>query len=112
MQVPPTAQHGLLGRAFQHPNTKRAGCSTWRNSHANETEFALRCQKVIDMLTKWSEQYDDLWMPFRDISRKLRWTRRDHEDIRNALIDQERIETDSIVTGGRPKAVYRLRSSK
>jgi hypothetical protein len=82
------------------------------NSHANETEFALRCQKVIDMLTKWSEQFGDLWMPFRDISRKLRWTRRDHEDIRNALIDQERIETDSIVTGGRPKAVYRLRSTK
>ena len=26
------------------------------NSHANETEFALRCQKVIDMLTKCSEQ--------------------------------------------------------
>ncbi len=74
------------------------------NSHANETEFALRCQKVVDMLTKWFEQYGDLWMPFRDISRKLRWTRRDHEDIRNASIDQERIETDSIVTGGRPKA--------
>jgi hypothetical protein len=82
------------------------------NSHANETEFAQRCHKVIEMLTKWSEQYGDLWMPFRDISRKLRWTRRDHEDIRNALVDQERIETDSLVSGGRPKAVYRIRSSK
>jgi len=81
------------------------------NSYANENEFALRCQKVVDMLTKWSEQYGDLWMPYRDISRKLRWSRRDHEDIRNTLVDQERIETDSVVSGGRPKIVYRLRST-
>jgi hypothetical protein len=51
-------------------------------------------------------------MPYRDISRKLRWNRREHEDIRNALVDQERIETDSVVSGGRPKIVYRLRCLK
>jgi hypothetical protein len=82
------------------------------NAYSNENDFAQRCQKVIDLLTKWSEQCGDTWMPYRDISRKLRWNRREHEDIRNALIDQERIETDSIVSGGRPKIVYRLRSTK
>jgi hypothetical protein len=48
-------------------------------------------------------------MPFRDLSRTLRWSRRDHEEVRDALIDQERIETDTLNTGGRPKHVYRLR---
>jgi len=82
------------------------------NAYSNENDFAMRCQKVIDLLSKWSEQFGETWMPYRDISRKLRWNRREHEDIRNALIDQERIETDSLVSGGRPKIVYRLRSPK
>jgi len=82
------------------------------NAYSNENDFAMRCQKVIEMLSKWSEKFGDTWMPYRDISRKLRWNRREHEDIRNALVDQERIETDSVVSGGRPKIVYRLRSPK
>jgi hypothetical protein len=82
------------------------------NAYSNENDFAMRCQRVIDLLSKWSEQFGDTWMPYRDISRKLRWNRREHEDIRNALVDQERIETDSVVSGGRPKIVYRLRSLK
>jgi len=82
------------------------------NAYSNENDFAMRCQRVIDLLSKWSEQFGETWMPYRDISRKLRWNRREHEDIRNALVDQERIETDSVVSGGRPKIVYRLRSLK
>ena len=82
------------------------------NAYSNENDFAMRCQRVIDLLSKWSEQFGDTWMPYRDISRKLRWNRREHEDIRNALVDQERIETDSVVSGGRPKIVYRLRCLK
>jgi hypothetical protein len=82
------------------------------NAYSNENDFAMRCQRVIDLLSKWSEQFGETWMPYRDISRKLRWNRREHEDIRNALVDQERIETDSVVSGGRPKIVYRLRCLK
>ena len=81
-------------------------------SYCNEEDFERRLQKVIEMLSKWSEKFRGTWMPDREISRKLRWNRREHEDIRNALVDQERIETDSVVSGGRPKIVYRLRSPK
>jgi hypothetical protein len=82
------------------------------NAYSNDNDFSLRCQKVIALLTGWGEQHGDAWMPYRDISRKLRWSRREHEDVRNALIDQERIETGSLVSGGRPKIVYRLRAPK
>jgi hypothetical protein len=49
-------------------------------------------------------------MSFRDLARKFRWSRRDHDDIRTALSDQDHIETNLIPTGGRPKLVYRLKS--
>jgi hypothetical protein len=48
-------------------------------------------------------------MSFRDLARKFRWSRRDHDEIRTALADQDRIETNLVATGGRPKLVYRLK---
>ena len=82
-----------------------AGC------HVSETEFDQRCKRVVEALTAWRSQHGDLWMPYRDLSRKFRWSRREHEDIRDALIDQERIETDTVTTNGRPKLMYRLRGA-
>lgn len=78
-------------------------------SHVSETEFEGRCKRVIDALSAWRALHGELWMPYRDLSRKFRWSRREHDEIRNALSDQERIETDVVTTQGRPKLVYRLR---
>jgi hypothetical protein len=78
--------------------------------HVSETEFDQRCKRVVELLTAWQAQHGDAWMPYRDLSRKLRWSRREHEEVREALIDQERIDTDVVTTTGRPKLVYRLRA--
>ena len=75
-----------------------------------DTEFDQRCKRLVELLLTWHERHGDAWMPFRDISRKLRWTRREHEEVREALIDQERIKTDAVTTTGRPRLVYRLAS--
>lgn len=82
-----------------------AGC------HVSETEFDQRCKRVVEALSAWQAQHGHLWMPYRDLSRRFRWSRREHEEIRDALIDQERIETDTVTTSGRPKLMYRLRSN-
>jgi hypothetical protein len=52
------------------------------------------------------------WVDYRDITRKFRWSRRDHDDLRNSLIDQELIEVVTVATGGRPRMVYRLRGGQ
>lgn len=80
-------------------------------AHASETEFEKRCKQVVDALTAWRDQHGDGWMAYRDLSRRFRWSRREHEEIRDALLDQERIETDAVRTGGRPRLVYRLHKS-
>lgn len=76
----------------------------------HESEFEQKCQLVLETLTAWQREYGDEWMPFRDIARKHRWPRREHDAIREALIDQERIETDYLKPegAGRPKFVCRL----
>jgi hypothetical protein len=79
------------------------------SAYSTETEFAQRCQKVLDMLISWQKENGEKWMPYRDIVRKYRWSRKEHEDIRNALIDQERIDTDQLKSGGRPRLVYRMK---
>lgn len=81
------------------------------NMHAGESEFERRCNKVIEALTSHRDRNESAWMDYRDLSRRFRWSRRDHEEIRQSLLDQERIETDAITTGGRPRLVYRLRES-
>ena len=45
----------------------------------------------------------------RDVSRKLRWSRRDHDEIRQSLLDQELIEYAVERTGGPPRHLYRLK---
>jgi hypothetical protein len=80
------------------------------NCHLSESEFDQRCKRVIEALQAWRREHGDAWMSFRDLARKFRWSRRDHDDIRTALSDQDHIETNLIPTGGRPKLVYRLKS--
>jgi len=78
--------------------------------HVSDTEFDQRCKRVIELLTAWQGEHGDAWMPYREVSRKLRWSRREHEEVREVLVDQERISTDTVTTLGRPKLMYRLRA--
>ena len=47
-------------------------------------------------------------MPYPLVARKHRWPRREHEAIREALIDQEVIQTGVAKTPGRTGQMYRL----
>ncbi len=73
-----------------------------------ESEFEQKCQTVVMTLTAWSKKNGDEWMPYHLITRKHRWSRREHEAIREALVDQRLIEVEILKTTGRPGFAYRL----
>ncbi len=75
--------------------------------HVSDSDFDHRCQRLLQVLIEWESRHDDPWMPYREITRRLRWCPREHDEVRQALIDQERIEVDTQQTGGRPRLVYR-----
>ena len=76
--------------------------------HVSDSDFEAKCKQVVEVLHRWRDQQGDDWMPFRDVSRKLRWSKRDHDEIRATLLQQEQIEYDTIKTNGRPRQSYRL----
>jgi hypothetical protein len=77
-------------------------------SHASESDFDAKRKRLLDVLAKWQAQHGDRWMPFWTINRKLPWSRKEHEEVRNTLIAQRLIEFGTHQTGGRPGEVYRL----
>jgi len=76
-----------------------------------ESEFEQKCQAVVLTLTAWSKKNGDEWMPYHLITRKHRWPPREHEAIREALVDQRLIEVDTVKTTGRPGFLYRLQTA-
>ncbi|MCA9091241.1 MAG: bifunctional DNA primase/polymerase [Planctomycetaceae bacterium] len=76
--------------------------------HFHESEFEQKCQAVLATLAVWHKQNGDEWMPYHLITRKHRWPPREHEAIREALVDQRLIEVNVVKTSGRPGFVYRL----
>jgi hypothetical protein len=77
-------------------------------SHVSDGEFDHRCKRVLEVLRERRKRHKDGWVTYREISRCLRWTRREHDEVRDALIDQERIQVDAVRTNGRPRLLYRL----
>ncbi len=78
--------------------------------HVAEGEFDARCKRMLEVLTLWRQRRGDAWMPHWELSRRLKWSDKDIEEVRNALRGQRRIEHDVGSTpGGGPVAVrYRL----
>jgi hypothetical protein len=83
-----------------------AGC------HASESDFDSKRKRLLEVLLKWRQQHGYEWMPFRVINRKLPWTGREHEEVRDTLVAQRLIEYQITSTGGRPGGVYRLASQR
>ena len=75
--------------------------------HVSDGDFDQRCKRLIETLLEWRSRKGDRWMPYWEITRRLRWTRREHDEVREALIDQERIEAEFQKTRGRPRYAYR-----
>jgi hypothetical protein len=79
--------------------------------HASESDFDAKRKRLLDVLTKWQATEGDKWMPFWMINRRLPWTGREHEEVRDTLLQQRLIEYQVLKPGpkgGRPTAGYRL----
>jgi hypothetical protein len=78
--------------------------------HACESEFDGKRKRLLDVLDQWRRQHGDEWMPFWRINRKLPWSHREHEEVRDTLLHQRLIESQVLTTGkrGRPGLSYRL----
>jgi hypothetical protein len=82
--------------------------------HACESEFDGKRKRLLDVLDQWRQQHGEEWMPFWRINRKLPWSRREHEEVRDTLIQQRLIEFRHLLPGlqgGRPGMCYRLLNS-
>jgi hypothetical protein len=77
---------------------------------ASESEFDGKRKRLLDVLEQWRRQHGDEWMPFWKVNRKLPWSNREHEEVRDTLLQQRLIESQLHTTGrrGRPGLFYRL----
>jgi hypothetical protein len=78
--------------------------------YASESEFDGKRKRLLDVLDQWRRQHGDEWMPFWKVNRKLPWSNREHEEVRETLLQQRLIESQLHTTGrrGRPGLFYRL----
>jgi len=51
-------------------------------------------------------------MPFWMVNRKLPWTGREHDEVRETLIAQRLLDVHITQTCGRPATLYRLATSR
>lgn len=79
--------------------------------HMVSSPFADRQKRLLELLEAWQKTNGDKWCPYHHITRKLRWTPREHDDLRNSLIEANLIEympSGNLGTKGRPVRLYRL----
>ncbi len=78
--------------------------------HVAEGEFDARCKRMLEVLGNWRKRRGDGWMPHWYLARRLGWSDRDIEEVRKALVGQQRIayEIGSTSEGGRIAQRYRL----
>ena len=78
--------------------------------YASESDFAQRCEQIIALLRRWQTEHGDRPMPFWMIARSLRWSSREHEEVRDALVAQHRITVCATNTAsrGRHGMAYRI----
>ena len=74
----------------------------------SEDRFEAKMQALVSLLRDWHREHRGDWMPYHQIARKLRWPKREHEEIRDTLIDARMIEVGRAETNGRPALLYRL----
>jgi hypothetical protein len=94
--------------AFVEHQTKRM--LYMARHYASESDFDAKRKRLLDLLDQWQHEHGDEWMPFWKITRKLPWSNREHEEVRDTLLHQRLIESEVLKTGrrGRPGVFYRL----
>lgn len=78
--------------------------------HVAEGDFDSKCKRMIEVLAAWRQRNGDAWIPYWYLSRRLKWSEREVQEVRDALVGQERIafESGSTLKGGRSGDRYRL----
>jgi uncharacterized protein YndB with AHSA1/START domain len=78
--------------------------------HVADGEFDAKCKRMVEVLSAWRQRRGDAWMPHWDMSRRLKWSDRELDEVRDGLLGQERIEfqSGSTARGGRSGLRYRL----
>jgi len=104
-----TADGAIWAGAFVEHQTKRM---LYMAKHfATESEFDGKRKRLLEVLEQWQRQHGDEWMPFWRVNRKLPWSNREHEEVRDTLLQQRLIDYQVVAPGrkgGRPTAGYRL----
>jgi hypothetical protein len=101
-----TAEGAAWAGSFVEHQTRRM---LYMAKHfASESEFDGKRKRLLEVLERWQRQHGDDWMPFWRVNRKLPWSSREHEEVRDTLIQQRLIEYKVASTRGRSGAVYRL----
>lgn len=76
--------------------------------YASESDFDAKRKRLLEVLEQWRDEHGDEWMPFWKVNRRLPWSSRDHDEVRDTLLQQRLIEHQVVSTRGRPAAMYRL----
>jgi hypothetical protein len=59
-----------------------------------DNEFDADCKRVIEVLTKWQASKGSEFMPHWYLTRRVPWSEKKIEEVRNSLIAQQRIEVE------------------
>jgi hypothetical protein len=76
--------------------------------YACESNFDAKRKRLIEVLEQWRAEHGDDWMPFWKVNRRLPWSSREHDEVRDTLLQQRLIEHQVMSTRGRPAAMYRM----
>ena len=76
--------------------------------HVYRSDFEDHCKQLVRVLREWQARKGEKWMPFWRISRKLKWSPKLHDEVRQALLNSREIEYEEVASGGRPSKQYRL----
>ena len=76
--------------------------------HVYRSDFEDHCKQLVRVLREWRARKGEAWMPFWRISRKLKWSPKLHDEVRQALLNSREIEYEEVASGGRPSKQYRL----
>jgi len=78
------------------------------SEHVYRSEFEDHCKQLIRVLREWQARHGEAWMPYWRVSRKLKWSPKLHDEVRQALLNSRELEFQEVATSGRPSKQYRL----
>lgn len=78
------------------------------SEHVYRSEFEDHCKQLIRVLREWQVHHGEAWMPYWRVSRKLKWSPKLHDEVRQALLNSRELEFQEVANGGRPSKQYRL----